>query len=445
MTRMPAKERCLRDTFAFRFISRLLIVPKDGSSSISAATAGQADQAAVNTSGERLTSHWYLVLALFLVGVNLRPALSSVAPVLAAIRDGTGLSSAGAGLLTTLPVLCFGLFAPLSPRLASRFGAERVVLFGLLLLAAAIGARVFFGAAGLFLGALIAGASIGVIMVLLPGIIKREMPQRASSMMGVYSMALCLGAAASAGLTVPLQQLGGNSWRFALAFWLVPALIAAALWWPHIRRADRHRGAARHRVHGLWSNPLAWQVTSFMGLQSAQAYCVFGWLPTILIDRGMTPLAAGGMLSLSIAMQLTTALSGPWLASFGRDQRLAITVMMVLTLIGFAGCIYGDIGSLWLWAIVLGLGQGGVFSIGMALIVLRAPSAAVAASLSGMVQGVGYTGAAMGPLIFGLLHDFSHDWHAATIFFTLIGIVGLFAGLAAGRKLYVKAAVTEAA
>jgi CP family cyanate transporter-like MFS transporter len=419
-------------------------VPKDGFSSTSSANAAPAGQASAQPSGERLASHWYLILALFLVGINLRPALSSVAPVLTAIRDGTGLSSAGAGLLTTLPVLCFGLFAPLAPRLASRFGPERVVLFGLLLLATAIGARVLFGAAGLFFGALVVGASIGVIMVLLPGIIKREMPRRASSMMGIYSMALCLGAAASAGLTVPLQQLGGDSWRFALAFWLVPALIAAALWWPQIRRADRQGGASRQRVHGLWSNPLAWQVTAFMGLQSAQAYCVFGWLPTILIDRGMTPLAGGGMLSLSIAMQLTTALSGPWLASFGRDQRAAIAVMMILTLIGFAGCIYGDIGMLWLWAIVLGLGQGGAFSIGMALIVLRAPNAAVAASLSGMVQGVGYTGAALGPLIFGLLHDFSHDWYAATLFFSLVGIAGLIAGLAAGRKLYVQATVTEA-
>lgn len=419
-------------------------MPKDGFSSTSSANTAPAGQASVQPSGERLASHWYLILALFLVGINLRPALSSVAPVLAAIRDGTGLSSAGAGLLTTLPVLCFGLFAPLAPRLASRFDPERVVLFGLLLLATAIGARVFFGATGLFLGALVAGASIGVIMVLLPGIIKREMPQRASSMMGIYSMALCLGAAASAGLTVPLQHLGGDSWRFALAFWLVPALIAAVLWWPQILRADRQGSASRQRVHGLRSNPLAWQVTSFMGLQSAQAYCVFGWLPTILIDRGMTPLAAGGMLSLSIAMQLTTALSGPWLASFGRDQRAAIAVMMILTLIGFAGCIYGDIGMLWLWAIVLGLGQGGSFSIGMALIVLRAPNAAVAASLSGMVQGVGYTGAALGPLVFGLLHDFSHDWHAATLFFTLVGIAGLVAGLAAGRKLFVQATVTGA-
>jgi MFS transporter, CP family, cyanate transporter len=191
------------------------------------------------------SARWYLVAALFLVGANLRPALSSVASVLAAIRGSTGLSGAGAGLLTTLPVLCFGVFAPLAPSLASRFGADRAVLFGLVALAAALGARVFFGIPGLFVGTLVVGASIGVVMVLLPGIIKREFGGHAGSMMGMYSMALCLGAAIAAGTTVPLVHAGGGSWRIALAFWLLPALAAAALWWPRLRHAEHHGNMRR--------------------------------------------------------------------------------------------------------------------------------------------------------------------------------------------------------
>jgi CP family cyanate transporter-like MFS transporter len=427
----------------FNVATGLSIVPKDGSSSSIA-----SDQAPIKPDGGQPVpahSRWYIVLALFLVGINLRPALSSVSPVLAAIRDGTGLSSTGAGLLTTLPVLCFGVFAPLSPRLASRFGAERVVLSGLLLLAVAMGARVFFDIAGLFFGTLAIGATIGVIMVLLPGIIKRDLPQQAGTMMGVYSMALCLGAALSAGLTVPLQQLAGNSWRIALATWLLPVLLAAVVWWPLLRRTKSHVGTQRHQVRGLWSSALAWQVTAFIGLQSALAYCIFGWLPTILIDRGLTPLAAGGVLSLSIFTQLITALSGPWLASFGRDQRPAIAVMLITTVVGFVGCVYADTETMWFWAIVLGLGQGGAFSISMACIVLRTSNGAVAAALSGMAQGVGYTGAALGPLAFGLLHDISHDWHSATVLFVVIGVASVFAGLAAGRNRYVQATVHEQA
>jgi CP family cyanate transporter-like MFS transporter len=389
------------------------------------------------------STRWYLVAALFLVGANLRPALSSVASVLAAIRGSTGLSGAGAGLLTTLPVLCFGVFAPLAPSLASRFGADRTVLFGLVALAAALGARVFFGIPGLFLGTLVVGASIGVVMVLLPGIIKREFGRHAGSMMGMYSMALCLGAAAAAGTTVPLVHAGGGSWRVALAFWLLPVLAAAALWWPRLRHAEHHSNMRRYTVQGLWANLLAWQVTAFMGLQSALAYCVFGWLPTILIDRGMTPLAAGGVLSLSIGLQLITALGGPWIAGLARDQRMAIVAMMLLTLVGFAGCLYADIDAIWWWAVVLGLGQGGAFSIGLTLIVLRAPNATVAASLSGMVQGVGYLVAALGPLAFGLLRDLTHDWNAAAILFIAVSLAALVAGLGAGRDQHVAVPVTE--
>jgi MFS transporter, CP family, cyanate transporter len=170
---------------------------------------------------------------------------------------------------------------------------------------------------------------------------------------------------------------------------------------------------------------------------------VFGWLPTILIDRGMTPLAAGGVLSLSIALQLITALGGPWIAGLARDQRMAIVAMMLLTLAGFAGCLYADIDAIWWWAIVLGLGQGGAFSIGLTLIVLRAPNATVAASLSGMVQGVGYLVAALGPLAFGLLRDLTHNWNAAAILFIAVALAALIAGLAAGRNLHVAVPVTE--
>jgi CP family cyanate transporter-like MFS transporter len=418
-------------------------VHKDG---LQAFSSSASDHAPIKGPPEHpvlSNSRWYLVFSLFLVALNLRPALSSIAPVLAAIRTSTGLSSTGAGVLTTLPVLCFGVFAPLAPRLVSRFCPHRVVLLSLFVLAAGIGARVLFDMIGLFIGTLVAGASIGVIMVLLPSIIKADFSRQAGGMMGVYSMAMCLGAAMSAGLTVPLEQLSGNSWRMALAFWLLPALIAAIAWWPRIRRVGVKSSVQRYSVDGLWRSSLAWQVAAFLGLQSALAYCVFGWLPTILIDRGMTPLAAGAMLSLTIAMQLLTALGGPWLAGLGRDQRLAIAVMMIVVLVSFVGCVYADTNVLWAWASALGLGLGGTFSIALTLIVLRAPNPTVAASLSGMAQGAGYTVASVGPLVFGLLRDISHDWRLATMFFILVGVAALIAGLAAGRDRYVDATLTE--
>lgn len=386
-------------------------------------------------------SRMLLVLALFLVGVNLRPAISSVAAVLEAIRTAIGMSSVEAGILTTLPVLCFGIFAPLAPRLTSRLVPERIILYGLLTLAFGIGARVFLGIPGLFVGTVLVGGSIGVIMVLLPGIIKRDFPHRLGLLTGLYTMALCLGAALAAGMTVPIQHLARNDWRPALAFWALPALLAAWIWWPQLRQPARHGRYTGHLVRGMYSSLLAWQVTCFMGLQSALAYCVFGWLPTILIDRGMAPLDAGLVLSLSIGVQLLTALGGPWLATRGRDQRVVIVLMLCMTIVGLLGCLYAPLGGVWWWAALLGLGQGGAFSTALTLIVLRAPNPQVTASLSGMAQGVGYLLAALGPLAVGILHDASHGWNSSALLFVALFAGALVTGLGAGRNLYVEAQV----
>ncbi|WP_423358637.1 CynX/NimT family MFS transporter [Pseudomonas citronellolis] len=375
---------------------------------------------------------WLLLLGLVLVALNLRPALSSLAPLLNTVREHTGLSAAAAGLLTTLPVLCLGLFAPLAPRLARRLGAERAVLAILLLLAAGIVLRSLFPVAGLFLGSLVAGASIGIIGVLLPGIVKRDFPHIAGIMTGVYTMALCLGAALAAGASVPLAGLFGGSWQPALAAWALPAVLAALVWLPQTRQAQHaHRQA--FQVRGLWRDPLAWQVTLYMGLQSSLAYIVFGWLPSILIDRGLSPTAAGLMMSGSVMVQLLSALGAPWLGTRGRDQRLVVFLVLALTLAGLLGLLYAPGGSLWLWAVVLGLGQGGTFSIGLALIVLRSPDAHVASHLSGMAQGVGYTLAALGPFLVGLVHDLSDGWNAVGAIFVAISLGALVAGLGAGR------------
>lgn len=375
---------------------------------------------------------WLLLLGLVLVALNLRPALSSLAPLLNTVREHTGLSAAAAGLLTTLPVLCLGLFAPLAPRLARRLGAERAVLAILLLLAAGIVLRSLFPIAGLFLGSLVAGASIGIIGVLLPGIVKRDFPHIAGIMTGVYTMALCLGAALAAGASVPLAELFGDAWQPALAAWALPAVLAALVWLPQTRQAQHaHRQA--FQVRGLWRDPLAWQVTLYMGLQSSLAYIVFGWLPSILIDRGLSPTAAGLMMSGSVMVQLLSALGAPWFGTRGRDQRLVVFLVLALTLAGLLGLLYAPGGSLWLWAVVLGLGQGGTFSIGLALIVLRSPDAHVASHLSGMAQGVGYTLAALGPFLVGLVHDLSDGWNAVGAIFIAINLGALVAGLGAGR------------
>lgn len=152
------------------------------------AKAQPSPQPTADQTHPALKRPWLLLLGLVLVALNLRPALSSIAPLLNEVSDSLGMSAAEAGLLTTLPVLCLGLFAPLAPILARRFGSERVVLVILLSLAAGMALRSLFGEVGLFSGSLLAGASIGIIGVLLPGIVKRDFPRQAGAMTGVYTM-----------------------------------------------------------------------------------------------------------------------------------------------------------------------------------------------------------------------------------------------------------------
>ncbi|CRM51864.1 CynX/NimT family MFS transporter [Pseudomonas sp. 58 R 12] len=396
----------------------------------------EADDEGVQHTPPVVSRPWLLIMGLILVAMNLRPALSSLSPLLSAVSDSLGLSAAKAGLLTTLPVLCLGLFAPLAPLLARRFGAERVVLGILLTLAGGITLRSAFGEVGLFAGSLIAGASIGIIGVLLPGIVKRDFAKQAGTMTGVYTMALCLGAALAAGATVPLSHCFGDSWSVGLGFWIVPALVAALFWLPQVgQKHGAHQVA--YRVKGLLRDPLAWQVTLYMGLQSSLAYIVFGWVPSILIDRGLSATDAGLALSGSIIVQLLSALTAPWLATRGKDQRLAIVVVMLLTLAGLFGCLYAPLEGLWGWAVLLGLGQGGTFSLALTLIVLRSRDSHVAANLSGMAQGIGYTLASLGPLAVGLVHDWTGGWAAVGWIFAVIGVGAIVAGLGAGRALYV--------
>ena len=391
------------------------------------------------TSGLGRVQSIVMMTGMVLVGLNLRPALSGVAPLLGEIRGQLGLSTAFGGLLTTAPVLCLGLFGPLAPRLARRFGIETTVLAVMLLLAVGTALRSLGGAPLLFLGAIVCGASIGLIGVLLPGLVKRDVAQRMGLATGAYTMALCFGAAAAAGLTAPAEHwLAGlgfsGGWRPALAIWAVPALIAAIAWAPQLARARRAPAApVRPPVRGLWRQPLAWQVTFFMGLQSSMSYCVFGWLAPILQDRGLTPVQSGFVVSVSALLQVGSAMVAPMLTGKGPDQRWLVLVTLGMVIVGLMGAVAAPLSTLWLWAVILGLGQGSVFAVALMLIVLRTPNPETAAALSGMAQSVGYTLASMGPLAVGVIKAWTGSWDAVQLLFLGLTAACAAAGLGAGR------------
>ncbi|KAB2755030.1 CynX/NimT family MFS transporter [Brucella anthropi] len=378
-----------------------------------------------------------LGLSLVLIAANLRPVFSSVSVLLPEIIDATGMSSVAAGILTTLPVVCLGVFAPFAPRLAQRFGAERVLLFVLVVLTVGTAIRGFGSFYSLYIGAALAGAAIATGNVLLPGVVKRDFPKTAAIMTGLYTMALCGGAASAAGFTIPIKGMLGGSWNLALAFWAVPAAVVLLLWLPQAMRAKHNVAHSGFKVIGLWKDKLAWQVTLFMGLQSSTAYIVFGWLAPILREQGLSPAAAGGLVSFSILAQVITCLAVPSIATRQKNQSLLNVILCACAALPLIGFLYLPLWAYWGLAVIQGIGQGGLIAAAMMVIVLRAPDSHTAAHLSGMAQCVGYTLAAIGPLIVGLIHSATGSFTACGLFFAVLGLGAAIAGWGAGRAQHV--------
>ena len=381
---------------------------------------------------------WPAAVVVVLIALNLRPAFSTVAPVLPEIMADTGLSATGASVLTTAPVLCLGLFGPLAPVLARRVGTERAMLLALCAVLLGTGLRGFASAPSLLAGSLLAGAGIGVGNVLMPGLLKRDFPGRGALMTGVYVMSLSVGAAFAAAMTAPLRAALGGWWAGALAIWTVPAavamLAAGVVWAGRLGRAEDAAAPALPRGAGLWRDPLAWQVTLFMGLQSTLAYVVFGWMAPMLRSRGDSAETAGFVVSVSVMFQIIASLPAPILAARLRRQSGPAAAAMLLAAASFVALLTAPLAWQWALAAALGLAQGAAFSLAILLIMLRAGDSGAAARLSGMAQGVGYTMAAAGPLIVGVLHDRSGNWSGAGWLFAVVAAAAAAAGALAGRN-----------
>ncbi len=386
------------------------------------------------------------VVGILLLAANLRPALTGVAPLIGEIRADTGISNGAAGLLTTLPLLAFALLSPVAPRVARRFGLEAVLLASLLVLAAGILFRSVGTVATLFIGTAILGSAIAFGNVLLPGLVKREFPEKAGLMTSVYSTSLGISAAIAAGVSVPLTGLDGIGWRGALAVWALPAFLACVAWLPQLGRRDlpaRSSDPNAPIIRDLLRSSLAWQVTLFMGLQSLSYYVTLTWLPEILQDGGMNAANAGWMLGLSQTVSILAMFLAPVLAVRRPSQWGVVVVAVILSSAGALGLLLAESAAPALWVVLLGLGQGASFSLALAFFPLRSPDPGHAAALSGMAQSVGYLLAASGPFLFGVLRDATGAWNVPLVLLLAITVCLLFAGLGASRDAHVRSSNRE--
>lgn len=383
----------------------------------------------------------YLGIGVVLLALNLRPALVAVSPLAGTIRDDSGMSAAATSLLTALPLLCFGLLAPFAPRLGRRLGTERSLLGTMALIGLGTALRMLDSVVALFAGTIVIGAGIAVANVLLPGLIKRDFPARAGLMTGLYSMSLFGGAALAAGITVPVQQAAGLNWQATLACWGVPAVLALVFWLPQLRGRTRvpraAAGETARPVRGLWRNPLAWQVTGYMGLQSLSYYAAAAWLPTMLTDAGMSAGDAGWMLSFSSLLGIAGSFLAPVLV--GRRMRADVPAVLgaLLCAVAFTGVLIAPVGGAYVWMALLGLGQGAAISLALLFIVQRAPDARHTAQLSSMAQCSGYVLAATGPAVLGAVHDASGSWTVPLVLLLALLLPQIAAGCGAARPRHV--------
>lgn len=393
---------------------------------------------AAKSKAQPVTPKPFLIIAgIILITFAMRSPLTAVGPLVGSIQGDLGLSNGMSGLLTTVPLLAFALLSPLAPGIGHRFGTERTLFAGLLVVLIGLILRSSGFVFTLFAGTALIGAGIAICNVLLPGLVKQRFPQKAGLMTSVYTTTMSMCAALASGISIPLASTGGWGWQGSLFSWALPVLFAIAVWLPQLRADGSQPGKStgEKSKQGLWSSLLAWQVTLFMGLQSFLFYCTIAWLPTLLQQHGISQTNAGWMLSLVQVVSLPASFFTPVLASRLTNQRLLAAVVGLFSLVGFGGLLLGTSELLlYLCLLLLGLSQGACISLALTFIVIRAKDVRQAARLSGMAQSVGYLLAAVGPIFVGFLYDLQHSWTVPLSLLCLVSVLVVTSGIGAGRN-----------
>jgi MFS transporter, CP family, cyanate transporter len=365
-------------------------------------------------------------VAIVLTGLNLRTAVNSVGPVLEELQAGLHLSSGQAGLVTTMPVVCFAALGFAGPPLSARFRDAHVLAGGLLAMAAGLVLRAVAGSFWLFLvGTVVAMTGGALGNVLLPSLVKRWFPTRTGLLVGAYSMALSLGGALAAWLPQQIvHSSGADGWRWALGIWAVLAAVSALPWLVTPARPGASRaGHAPVRMRPLVHSPLALALAVFFGLQAMQAYVIVGWAPQYLRDAGLPAGTAGLLLAVNTVITIPINAVVPGLTVRARLQRPLLVVFLVCYVLGWVGLWTAPLAAPLLWMLLLAVGLG-TFAMVLALIGLRARTPETTAALSTVAQGWGYLLSGLGPLLVGVLHGLTGSY-AGMFVVVLAGVAGL--------------------
>jgi len=379
-----------------------------------------------------------VVLGIVVLAFNLRPAAVSVGPVLGEISDGLGMSATQTGLLTSLPVLAFAVFGALAPRLARLVGLHRLTLVALLCVVGGLAGRVTVTRVPAFLAlSLLALAGMATANVLLPSLVKLHFPDQVGLMTSIYSTALAVGLTSASILTVPISE-AGEGWRSGLLVWSLTAGIAVLPWLGligHDRRPEEVKG--RVGLREVARTRLGWLMALFFGLQSLQAYSIFGWFAELYRDAGFSGHTAGLLLGVITGVSIPLSLLIPALVVRTQNQTMLMCTVMACYPLGYLGLIFAPHSGALAWAILVGAGTT-TFPLILTLIGLRARTPGGVAALSGFAQSTGYLIAGIGPFGIGVLHDLSGGWTVPLLALMAITVPQLLVGLAVSRPAYVE-------
>ncbi|MBU1296713.1 MAG: MFS transporter [Gammaproteobacteria bacterium] len=384
----------------------------------------------------------FLLLFIFLVALSLRGPVTGLPPLLDRISTDLNLSSSQSGLLTSLPLLAFGFFAPVASWLTRHFRIERILASGVGLIAIGMIIRTFGSISTLYIGAVFIGAGIAIGNVLLPSLLKREFPNYVVQLTAIYVLMMSIGGFLMSSLAVPLSlyaeqpsfNLPMSGWSFALACQSLLILLPLVVWFSC--KITQHQPPQTGNVEiptSVWRSITAWQVAGFLAVNSLVNYVVVAWVPAILMNNGYTDSTAGlyqGYLQLAGA--IPSLILAPFINRLGSHRRLCLFATSLTTL-SLAGFLFIPSWS-GVWSVSFGFGVSMGFILGLSFVSLRTNSPKQAAALSGMAQLIGYTLAAIGPVLIGALYDWQQSWTASLYVMLSIGVIWMGLGWMASPK-----------
>lgn len=360
----------------------------------------------------------------FLVSFSLRVGISSIPPLLPMLQKDLAISDVAASLLTSIPVICMGIFALTVSFVQEKLGRRKGILVFLLVLSAAILARaVTDNYFGLITTAFMVGVGTAIIGPLLSGYIKAEFPTRSGLLIGIYSISMGLGASISSGSVMKLTDYFGGKWNFALAFFGCLSLVGFFSWKTGTKQQSQSESIVRKAALPL-RNKQAWKITLFFGIQSGIFYGLTTWITTIAFSRGVSIEVASLVLTLYTLIQMVFSFLIPLLMDYVGQVKSWSLICSSLVLIGIVGLLMrGAFLRFVLATVVIGVGLGGLFPIALLLPLKLTHSAEETSAWTGMVQSVGYIIGGMIPILMGIIADIIPKTNASLWFVMLLSLI----------------------